>query len=292
MMDERDGLSVQFEANRRRLRALAYRMLGSPQEADDVVQDAWLRVGRADAALVQNLGGWLTTIVARICLDRLRARRARPEEPTDVERHDARRGTGPPGPEDEAVLAESVGAALLVVLDLLAPAERVAFVLHDVFAVPYDEIGVIVGRSPDAARQLASRARRRVQGGSSTGADVDLRRQRELVEAFLAAARGDDFDALLAALDPDVVFRSDAAAARMGSCPEAHGANAVASFIRGGARFARLALVDGVAGLAWVPGGAVRGAIQFTIVNDRIVQIDAIGEPERLEALEVVVLEG
>ena len=286
-----DRLTEEFEASRPRLRALAYRMLGSQEEADDAVQETWLRVDRADAGAVENLGGWLTTIVARICLDRLRARHSRPEDPSGIEppAHPAAIAGGP-GPEDEAVMADSVGSALLVVLDLLAPAERVAFVLHDVFAVPFDEIGTIVGRSPDAARQLASRARRRVQGATPAG-DVDLVRRREIVEAFLAAARGGDFEALLTVLDPDVALLPDAAAVRMGNLREAHGTKAVAEFMRGGARAARLALVDGVAGLAWTPGGRIRGAVEFTLSGDRIVQIDVIGDPEHLEQLDVVLLE-
>jgi RNA polymerase sigma-70 factor (ECF subfamily) len=194
------------------------------------------------------------------------------------------------GPEDEAVIAESVGSALLVVLDLLAPAERVAFVLHDVFAVSFEEIGTIVGRSPDAARQLASRARRRIQGASAAGG-VDLVGRREVVEAFLAAARGGDFDALLTVLDPDVVLRPDAAAVRMGNVPETRGANAVAAFMRAGASAVRLALVDGVAGLAWTPGGRILGAVEFTIAGDRIVQIDLIRDPDHLKQLDVVLLE-
>jgi len=288
-MDDRDPLRVEFEASRQRLRALAYRMLGSYEDADDIVQETWLRISRADAAAVDNLGGWLTTIVARICLDRLRARRSRPEDPV---------GTRPPEPTaaavdltgDEAIIADSVGSALLVVLDLLSPAERVAFVLHDVFAVPFDEIGTIVGRSPDAARQLASRARRRVRGATAAGG-VDLVHRREVVTAFLSAARGGDFDALLTILDPDVVLRPDRAAARMGNVAEARGANAVAEFMRRGAASLELALVDGVAGLAWTPGGRILGAVEFTIAGDRIVQIELTRDPEHLERLDVVLLD-
>lgn len=290
-MDDRDHLSVEFEARGPRLRALAYRMLGSREEADDTVQEAWLRVGRADAAAVDNLGGWLTTIVARICLDRLRARRSRPEVAVGMQPPEPTTAVADmSGPEDEAVIADSVGAALLVVLDLLAPAERVAFVLHDVFAVPFDEIGSIVGRSPDAARQLASRARRRVQG-VGTVADVDFVHRRVVVEAFLTAAREGDFDALLTILDPAVVLRPDAAAVRGGNVPEARGAQAVAEFMRRGAGAVRLALVDGVAGLAWTPGGGrIRGAVEFTIAGDRIVQIKLIRDPEHLDSLDVALL--
>lgn len=289
MMDDRDRLTVEFEASRPRLRGLAYRMLGSYEEAEDTVQETWLRVDRADSADVDNLGGWLTTITARVCLDRLRARRSRRENPA---------GTHPPEavvvdlnrPEDEAVIADSVGSALLVVMDLLSPAERVAFVLHDVFAVPFDEIGIIVGRSRDAARQLASRARRRLQGATAAGG-VDLVHQREVVGAFLAATRGGDFDALLAVLDPDVVLRPDAAAVRLGNVPEALGANAVGEFMRRGASALRLALVDDVAGLAWMPDGHILGAVQFTIAGDRIVQIELTRDPDHLDRLDVVLLE-
>jgi RNA polymerase sigma factor (sigma-70 family) len=290
-LDERDRLSAQFEASRPRLRALGYRMLGSVEEAEDVVQETWLRVGRAGADDVENLGGWLTTIAARICLDRLRWRRARPEDPSGI--HPPERPAtwaAGPDPEQEAVLADSVGSAMLVVLDLLAPAERVAFVLHDVFGVPFDEIGGIVGRSPDAARQLASRARRRV-GGTTASGELDLVRRREIVDAFLTAARCGDFDALLSVLDPDVVVRPDAAAVRRGARRATRGASAVVELMGRGARGVRLALVGGVAGLAWMPTGRIRGAIEFTIVDDRIVALDLIGDPERLARLDVVVLE-
>jgi RNA polymerase sigma factor (sigma-70 family) len=290
-MDDRDRLSEEFEASRPRLRGLAYRMLGSHEEAEDTVQETWLRVGRADAAAVENLGGWLTTIVARICLDRLRVRRSRREDPAGMQPPEpASAAADLTGPEDEAVIADSVGSALLVVLDLLSPAERVAFVLHDVFAVPFDEIGTIVGRSPDAARQLASRARHRIQGATAAGG-VDLVHQREVVEAFLTAARGGDFDALLTILDPDVVLQPDPAAVRIGNVPEARGANAVGEFMRRGASALRLALVDGVAGLAWMPGGRILGAVQFTIAGDRIVQIELTRDPDHLDRLDVGLLE-
>ena len=227
-MDEHDWLAERFEANRTHLRAVAYRMLGSLSEADDAVQEAWLRLSRSDTSGVENLGGWLTTVVARVCLDMLRSRKSRREEPLGahvpepiVSREDGI------DPEHEALLADSVGLALLVVLETLAPAERLAFVLHDMFAVPFDEIAPIVGRSPAAARQLASRARRRVQG-AATAPDADLTRQREVVDAFLAASRGGDFDALLAVLDPDVVLRADRAAVQAGASREVRGAAAVA----------------------------------------------------------------
>src|SRR5579859_5860679 len=228
---EQDWLAEQFEANRPHLRAVAYRMLGSLSEADDAVQESWLHLSRADSSAVKNLGGWLTTVVARVCLDQLRARKSRREDSLESagasvpEPIMSREDGG--NPEDEALLADSVGLALLVVLDALTPAERLAFVLHDLFAVPYDEIAPIVGRSPTAARQLASRARRRVQG-AATDPDVDVTRQREVVDAFLAASRGGDFNALLALLDPDVVLRADHAAVHEGASREVRGAVAVA----------------------------------------------------------------
>ena len=289
-MDE-PGLIAVFEANRPRLRALAYRMLGSHEDAEDAVQEAWIRVDRAGTDEIENVGGWFTTVLTRLCLDRLRARRARPEDAVDLEASGAAAdGSDGVGPEDEAVMADSVGSALLVVLDRLAPAERVAFVLHDVFALPFDEIGTILDRTPEAARQLASRARRRVQGATA-GGSVDLVRQREIVDAFLAAAQGGDLDRLLAALDPDVVLRPDSAAELMGSLRETHGARAVAELLRGGARGARRAVVGGLPGLAWAPGGRVRGAIELAIVDDRIVAIHAIGDPVRIAELEIVLLD-
>ena len=216
-MDERDTLGRPFEESRPHLRAVAYRMLGSLSEADDAVQEAWLRLSRSDTSEVENLKGWLTTVVARVCLDMLRSRKARPEDPVGPQSPEPTVGReGPIDPEQEALLADSVGLALLVVLDRLNPAERLAFVMHDMFAVPFEEIAPIVGRSPAAARQLASRARRRVQGGPAVS-DADLARQREVVDAFLAALRGGDFDALLAVLDPDLVVRIDAAAVAPGA---------------------------------------------------------------------------
>jgi len=291
-MEQHDWLTEQFEASRPRLRSVAYRMLGSPSEADDAVQETWIRLDRVDPASVENLGGWLTTVIARVCLDKLRSRRSRREEPAGAWLDEAGGAADDHGPEHEALVAESVGSALLVVLDLLAPAERVAFVLHDIFAVPFDEIADIVGRSPDAARQLASRARRRVQG--TTGAPaVDLVRQREVVDAFLVAARSGDFDALLGLLDPDVELRPDAAAARLGALRPTRGAAEVASTLAGGgARAAHVALVDGVTGLAWMPGGQMRGVVAFTIVDDKVVAMDVIGDPERLDQLDIVLVGG
>ena len=249
MDDENEWLVERFEANRAHVRAVAYRMLGSASEADDAVQECWLRLSRTDTSGVENLGGWLTTVVSRVCLDMLRSRRARREEPLDAQVDPGGHGVGVgvgardgvgggasggagADPEHEALLADSLGPALILVLETLAPAERLAFVLHDMFAVPFDEIGPIVGRSPEAARQLASRARRRVQGKPAV-ADADLSRQREIVAAFLAAARGGDFEALVAALDPDVVLRADDAAVRTGASPEVRGAAAVAATFSG-----------------------------------------------------------
>src|SRR2546430_4196538 len=257
-VDERDTLERPFEESRPHLRAVAYRMLGSLSEADDAVQEAWLRLSRSDRSEVENLKGWLTTVVARVCLDMLRSRKARPEDPVGPQVPDPIVGReGPIDPEQEALLADSVGLALLVVLDRLNPAERLAFVMHDMFAVPFDEIAPIVGRSPTAARQLASRARRRVQG-AATVPDADLTLQREVVDAFLAASRGGNFDALLAVLDPDVVVRADSAAVRMGASREVRGAAAVAKTFSGRARAAQPALVDGAVGLVWAPGGRLR----------------------------------
>jgi RNA polymerase sigma factor (sigma-70 family) len=289
-MDEHDWLAERFEAHRTRMRAVAYRMLGSLSEADDAVQEAWLRLSRADTSDVENLGGWLTTIVARVCLNMLHARKSRREEPLGVhvpEQIVSR--TDGTDPEHEALLADSVGLALLVVVERLSPAERVAFVLHDMFGVPFAEIAKVVGRSASAARQLASRARRRVRGAATSG-DVDLRCQREVVEAFLAASRGGDFDALLALLDPDIVLRADRAAVRAGASREVRGATAVAKQFSGRAHFAQKALVNGVMGLVWAPGGRPRAVFGFTIRGAKIVEIDLVGDPEHLRQLEVAVL--
>lgn len=290
-MDHADWLTEQFEASRPRLRAVAYRMLGSHAEAEDAVQETWLRLNRADRAGVENLGGWLTTVIARVCLDALRSRRSRREEPAGAEPPETTVGVADDDdPEHQALLGESVGPALLVVLGLLAPAERVAFVLHDVFGVPFDEIGDIVGRSPDAARQLASRARRRVRGVGAAP-EVDLVRQRRVVDAFLTAARSGDFEGLLALLDPDVVLRPDAAAVRMGSLRATRGAAEVAGVLSGGAGAARLALVDGMAALVWAPGGRTRGVVAFTIADGKITEIDVTGNPERLRRLDIVLVD-
>jgi RNA polymerase sigma-70 factor, ECF subfamily len=293
-MDEQKFLAERFEANRTHLQRVAYRMLGSLSEADDAVQEAWLRLSRASAGDIENLGGWLTTVVARVCLDMLRSRKARREEPLDAP-EDAP-GNAPPmrtgeriDPEHEALLADSVGLALLVVLQTLSPAERVAFVLHDMFDRSFDEIASVVGRSPTAARQLASRARRRVQGGAPTP-DADRARQREVVDAFLAASRGGDFEALLAVLDPDVVLRSDRAAVHLGGPAEIRGAAAVATNFRGRAQLARPALVDGAVGVIVAPRGRLLLVLVLTITHGKIAAIDVVADPKHLRQLDLAVL--
>jgi RNA polymerase sigma factor (sigma-70 family) len=289
-MDEHDSLAERFEVHRTHLRAVAYRMLGSLSEADDAVQEAWLRLSRSDTSGVENLRGWLTTVVARVCLDQLRSRKARPEEPLGAHVPDpivnADEGINP---EHEVLLADSIGLALLVVLETLAPAERVAFVLHDMFDLPFVEIAPIVGRSPAAARQLASRARRRVQG-VATVPDADLTRQRVVVDAFLAASRGGDFDALLTVLDPDVVLRADRAAVQAGATSEVRGAAAVAKTFSGRARAAQPALVNGAVGAVWAPGGRPRVVFGFKITRGKIVEIDLLADPERLRQLDLALL--
>src|SRR5262245_24761227 len=284
-MDEKNYLTGQFEVNRAHLRKVAYRMLGSVGEVDDAVQETWLRLSRSDTAAVENLRGWLTTVIARVCLDMLRARKSRREEPM---------GPHVPEPaadnasEREAEMADSVGTALLVVLETLNPAERLAFVLHDMFAVPFEEIAPIVDRTPAAARQLASRARRRVQGAPAP--DAELGRKRRIVDAFLKASRDGDFEGLLAVLDPDVVVRADAAAQRLGSLPEIRGAQAVAQTFKGRAQAARTALVDGDMGVAVILGGALRVALRVSFAGDRIVAIEAVADAEKLAEIDVEVL--
>jgi RNA polymerase sigma-70 factor (ECF subfamily) len=295
-MDEHDWLAERFEEHRTHLRAVAYRMLGSPAEADDAVQEAWLRLSRTDAEEIENLGGWLTTVVARVSLNMLRSRKARREEPLDGVYVPEPIVSRPDGidPEHEALLADSVGLALLVVLETLAPAERLAFVLHDMFAVPFDEIAPMVGRSPTAARQLASRARRRVQG-EATVPDADLARQREVVDAFFAAARSGDFEALVAVLDPDVVLRSDGGAARPIASAVVHGAREVAERAMTFARlspYVRPALINGAAGVVVAPHGRVFSVMGFTVAHGRIVAIDSLADPERLRELDLTVLDG
>ena len=280
-VDDQTWLARRFEAHRPHLRAVAYRMLGSPAEADDAVQEAWLRLSRADTSGVDNLAGWLTTTVARVSLDMLRSRTARREAPVELPDLPA----AVPDPEHEAVLADSVGPALLVVLDTLTPAERLAFVLHDLFAVPYEEIAPIVRRSPAAARQLASRARRRVQGAEP--GDADPGRQRRIVEAFLAASRNGDMAGLLAALDPDVVLHADEATVRMGAAALVAGAGDVAATFSGRARGARLATVDGEPGLVWSTGGQPRVVFTFVMTGDRITEIGMHSDPATLAELQI-----
>jgi RNA polymerase sigma-70 factor, ECF subfamily len=285
-LDQSNFLGEKFEANRAHLRAVAYRMLGSTSEVDDAVQETWLRLSRSDTSAVENLGGWLTTVVARVCLDMLRARKSRREEPM-----------GPHVPEPAAAdeherdteMADSVSAALLVVLETLAPAERLAFVLHDMFAVPFEEIAPIVGRTPAAARQLASRARRRVQG-TPPARDADFSRQKKIVDAFLAASRGGDFEGLLAVLDPETVFRADQAAQRLGALAEIRGAEAVAQTFKGRAQGAKPALVDGSMALAVVLGGQLRIVLRLTITGDRISAVEAVADAERIGGFDVEVL--
>jgi RNA polymerase sigma factor (sigma-70 family) len=285
-MAQNEWLAERFEEHRAHLRSVAYRMLGSRSEADDAVQEAWLRLSRADRSDVENLGGWLTTVVARVSLNMLRSRDTRREEPLDEGVPEPLAGVDP---EQEAVLADSVGIALLVVLDTLTPAERLAFVLHDMFAVPFEEIAGILDRSPDATRQLASRARRRVQSVGSTP-DADLVRQSEAVSAFLAAAREGDFEGLLAMLAPDVVVRADQVAVATGAEPEVRGADAVAGTFAGRAKAARVALIDGAFGLAWAPGEKPRVVFSFTIEDGKIAAIDLLADPERLEAMDLALI--
>ena len=299
-MDQGELLAERFEQNREHLRAVAVRMLGSAGEADDAVQEAWLRLHRSDASAVGNLGGWLTTVVARVCLDMLRSRQSRRETPLspDVPQPVANRTDGTQ-PEHEAELADSVGIALLVVLETLTPAERLAFVLHDMFDLPFEEIAPIVDRSPAAARQLASRARRRVQG-TSTERAADQARQRNAVEAFLAASREGNFAALLELLDPEVVLRADTAAVKASKgamaagapmlAPEVRGARAVAGALSGRAQGVQLALIDGTVGGAWAPGGKPRAAFGFTLSNGKVIAIDVIVEPARLRELDISIL--
>jgi RNA polymerase sigma-70 factor (ECF subfamily) len=286
-MTQENFLTRSFEASRPHLRAVAYRMLGSASEVDDAVQETWLRLSRSDTSDVENLRGWLTTVIARVCLDMLRSRKARREEPM---------GSHVPEPaandttyESEADMADSVGAALLVVLDMLSPAERLAFVLHDIFAVPFEEIAPIVGRTPAAARQLASRGRRRVHGRPSAS-DADFERRRRIVEAFLAASRHGDFEGLLAVLDPEVVFRADDAAMRLGSLAEIRGAAAVAETFKGRAQAAKPALVDGALAVAVILGGRLRIVLRLTFKDDRIALVEAVADATELAAADLEVL--
>jgi RNA polymerase sigma-70 factor (ECF subfamily) len=289
-----EWLADRFEEQRPHLRSVAYRMLGSLSEAEDAVQDTWLRVSRAGVSGVENLGGWLTTIVARVCLNMLRARNLRREESLDGHVPDPLVSPDPAlQPEEEALLADSVSLALLVVLDTLSPVERLAFVLHDMFQLPFEEIAPMVGRSPQAARQLASRARRRVKGAEIPAPDPDLARQREVVDAFFQAARGGDFDALVAVLDPDVILRSDYGARRPAAPKVFHGAAAVANqALIGALPGAELhpALINGMAGVVITVHGRPYAVMGFTVAQGRIVEIDAIADPARVEAIAASVL--
>ncbi|MGW1347555.1 sigma-70 family RNA polymerase sigma factor [Kribbella sp. NPDC002412] len=288
-MSEHDWLAARFEENREHLRAVAYRILGSAPEAEDAVQETWIRLSRSDADEIENLGGWLTTVVGRICLDMLRLRRGHPEQPVG-DHSPALADVDVPDPEIEAVQADSVGLALLVVLETLTPAERLAFVLHDMFAVPYEEIAPILGKSPAAARQLASRARRRVQG-TPEPLEADAIRQKELVTAFLAASRGGDFEALLAVLDPEVELRADEAVLARGASP-LRGAAAVAESFSGRAAGARLTLVDGLPGAVWSLRGEPQVVFNFTVAGGRITAIELLGDPEYLAGVELAPLQG
>lgn len=285
-MENQNFLVRQFEAHRRHLQRVAYRMLGSPAEADDAVQEAWLRLSRSDVAGIDNLGGWLTTVVARVCLDTLRSRKARREEPLEGEPELAAGHVAAGDPERDAELADNVGAALLIVLEALAPAERVAFVLHDMFDLTFEEIAPIVGRSPDAARQLASRARRRVRGPAKD-LQPDVASERRVVDAFLAAARSGDIAGLLAVLDPDVVLNADPAAVRLGGIAELRGAQVVAENFKGKAQLARAALVDGALGVVVAPRGRLLLVLNLVIDEGRITAIDVVADPDRLAALDL-----
>ena len=301
-MDREIWLTERFEENRPRLRGVAYRLLGSLSEAEDAVQEAWLRLHRSDTTSVENLAGWLTTVVSRVCLDMLRAKHSRREEPIDAQVTVPSAGADP---EDEAVLADSVGVALLVVLDTLTPAERLAFVLHDLFAIPFEEIGSILDRSPDAAKQLASRARNRVRGASSSS-DADKARQREVVEAFLKAARTGDLEGLLAVLDPDAVLRIDGAARIAFGAKDAANtprelkgaamwAKQLVAFSRAlrfatYVRFVQLALIDGSIGVIVAPFGRLSRVLIFTVAGSKVTRVDVIGDRARLRELEIVAL--
>lgn len=279
-MNQHEWLAGEFEARRGQLRAMAFRMLGSTAEADDALQDAWLRASRADAGGVENMGGWLTTIVSRTCLDMLRSRTSKREQAIDTSL------MASASVEDEALMDDSVSEAMLVVLERLTPAERLAFVLHDMFSVPFEEIAVIIGRSPAATRQLASRARRRVKGGE-VEYRADRERKRVIVDTFLQAARGGDFDALMALLDPDAVIRADSEATRMGAKELIHGAKLVAERFSGSARVVRLFYIDGSAGGVWMEAKTPRVVFEFIIEGDRITEIDLLADPNTHATLEL-----
>ena len=289
------SLDVEFEAARPRLQSVAYRMLGSITEAEDAVQETWLRLNRSDTESIDNLGGWLTTVVSRVCLGILRTRRTKLEEPLESDQTDANLD----GPEEDAILADAIGPALLLLLETLTPSERLAFVLHDLFAVPFEEIAPIVGRSPGAARQLASRARRRIQGRDEAGI-ADRRRQQDVVEAFLAASRRGDFDALIAMLDPEAVLRADRAAVEAatrnrdrGAPPlerEIRGGSPVATALLGRAQGAQLALIDGAPGAVWAPGGHPRAVFAFRVAGESITEIEIVIDPAVVASLHVELL--
>ena len=291
-MHKQEWLADKFEENRGHLRAVAYRMLGSLNEADDAVQEAWLRLSRSDAGTIENLGGWLTTVVSRVCLDMLRSRNSRKEEALDpqvpVGNSEGRRN-----PEQETLLADTIGAALLIVLDRLDPAERLAFVLHDMFAVSFDEIASIVGRSPEAARQLASRARRRVQAAPAVPT-ASLLEQRRVVDAFLDALRRRDFEGLVAVLDPEIVVRADEVAASPGAAREIRGAE---NWAKGAIAFSRQLpgtaqpmLINGEVGLVWTPGGSIFRVLRFSFTDGKIATVDVIGDPARLREFDLAML--
>ena len=292
-MVEQDWLATQFEANRPHLRSVAYRMLGSLADSDDAVQESWLRLARTDTTGVENLTGWLTTVTSRVCLDMLRSRKSRREQSMDATPGAPPvNAVGGADPQEEALLADSVGLAMLVVLDRLAPAERVAFVLHDMFAVAFDEIAGVLGRSAAAVRQLASRGRRRVRG-TTTEPGPDFSRQREVIEAFLAAARGGDLETLVSLLDPDVIFGGDRPAGGAAAFPgEVRGATKVARLYSGRAHLARAAVINGAVGFVVAPLGRLFLAVVPTVVDGKITALDIVAAPERLEALELGVLQG
>jgi RNA polymerase sigma-70 factor (ECF subfamily) len=286
-VDDANYLATQFEANRSHLRAVAYRILGNAHDVDDALQDAWIRLSNSDADQIENITGWLTTITARICLNILRTKQRRPAESFDdsfanVERLSERAAMSP---EEQVVLADSVGLALLIVLETLSPAERITFVLHDMFSVPFDEIAEMLGKSPEACRQLASRARRRVRTANDPTADPQ--RQREVVDAFLDASKSGDFQTLLSLLSPDVELVADAAAVAIGAPERKDGPFDVATRFSGGARAARTALLDGLAGLVWAQGGKPKIAFEFTVVSGKVARIDMIGDEEILGEMSI-----
>lgn len=291
-MHESNWLAERFQENRGHLRGVAYRILGSLNDADDAVQEAWLRLSRSDTSQIENLSGWLTTVVARVCLDMLRSRSSRKEDPLEAKAAEPAAPNSAANPEQETLLADSVGLAVMVVLERLTPAERLAFVLHDMFAISFDEIAMIIGRSPAAARQLASRARRRVQGGS-TAAETSIEQQRPVVEKFLSALRAGDIEGMITVLDPDVVVRIDQAAVQPGAATEIHGAQ---NWARGAVAFSQFAhavkpmLLDGSVGLVWAPRGHLQRALRFKFREGKIATVDILADPARLRELDLVVL--